>query len=122
MVSAANTIGNLVYGSKGYLAKTVNRWQTYMGQKREPGPSGDGTANHYQKFIDAIRGGDPTTFNKSIEEGFYSCALIHLGNISYRLGRSLDFDPEAQRFKGDDEANAMLTRDYRKPFVVPESV
>jgi len=122
MTSAANTIGNLVYGSKGYMAKTVNNWQTYIGQERRPGPKGYGLGNHYANYIDAIRSADPKSFNKSIEEGFYTCALVHLGNISYRLGRSLEFDPVTMKFKNDDEANAMLTRKYRKPFVVPEKV
>jgi hypothetical protein len=53
---------------------------------------------------------------------FYSCALIHLANISYRLGRSLDFDPKSMKFVNDNEANAMLTKEYREPFVVPEKV
>ena len=122
MISASNTVGNLFYGSKGYMAKSVSKWETYMGQKREPGATGSGLGNHYQNYIDAIRQADPTEFNKSIEEGFYSCALVHLANISYRLGRSLDFDPVEQRFINDDEANGMLRRDYRKPFVVPEKV
>ena len=122
MISASNTVGNLFYGSKGYMAKDVPLWQTYMGQEREPGPSGDGLGNHYQNFVTAIRSADPQTFNKSIEEGFYSCALVHLANISYRLGRSLDFDPDKQCFINDDKANAMLTRQYRKPFVVPDKV
>jgi hypothetical protein len=122
MISSANTIGNLVYGSKGYMAKTVNEWQTYMGPKRQPGPKGGGLGNHYANYIDAIRNADPKTFNKGIEEGFYTCALVHLGNISYRLSRSLEFDPVTMKFRHDDEANAMLTRKYRKPFVVPEKV
>lgn len=122
MTSSANTIGNLVYGSKGYMAKTVNDWQTYMGPNRRPGAKGGGLGNHYAGYIDAIRSADPSSFNKSIEEGFYTCALVHLGNISYRLGRSLEFDPVTMKFKNDDEANAMLTRNYRKPFVVPEKV
>jgi predicted dehydrogenase len=122
MISASNTVGNLFYGSKGYMAKDVPLWQTYMGKQREPGPTGKGLGNHYQNFVNAIRSADPKTFNKSIEEGFYSCALVHLANISYRLGRSLNFDPMKQCFIGDDEANGMLTRQYRKPFVVPEKV
>jgi hypothetical protein len=56
----------------------------------------------------------------SAEDGFYSCALIHLANISYRLGRTLDFDPVAMRVIGDDEANGMLTKEYRAPFVLPK--
>ena len=60
--------------------------------------------------------------NAPIEEGFHSCALIHLANISYRLGRTLDFDPVAMKFIGDKEANAMLTKEYRKGFEVPDKV
>jgi len=120
--SARNTIGNLFFGSKGYMVKDVSRWATFMGEKREPGPTGSGIGNHYQVFVDAIRSGDPTTFNQSIEEGFLTCALVHLGNIAYRLGRALEFDPDTMTFPHDAEANAMLTREYRPPFVVPDRV
>lgn len=120
--SAGNTVGNLFFGSKGYMAKNVSEWRTFLGEKREPGPTGDGTGNHYEVFVNAIRDPKPEEFNLSIQEGFYSCALIHLGNISYRLGRSLEFDPVSMTFPHDAEANAMLTREYRAPFVVPEKV
>ncbi len=122
MTSDANVVGNLFYGSKGYLAKNVTQWRTFMGDKLEPGPSGGGLANHYQNFIDAIRSGDPSRSHGDIREGFYTCALVHLANISYRLGRSLDFDPVQMRCKNDAEANAMLTRNYRAPYIVPEKV
>lgn len=120
--SAGNTVGNLFFGSKGYMAKSVESWRTYLGEKREPGPSGKGEGNHYAAFVNAIREPKPEVFNQSIEEGFYSCALVHLGNIAYRLGRTLEFDPATMRFPRDAEANAMLTRDYRAPFVIPENV
>ncbi|MCX6620336.1 MAG: gfo/Idh/MocA family oxidoreductase, partial [Acidobacteria bacterium] len=55
-----------------------------------------------------------------IEEGAISTVLIHLANISYRLGRTLNFDADAYQCKGDPEANRMFRREYRKPFVVPE--
>jgi hypothetical protein len=122
MTSAENTIGNLFYGSKGYLAKDVKNWQAFMGQSREPGQSGESLDNHYANFIKAIRKNDPKNYNKNVEEGFYTCALVHLANISYRLGRSLDFDPKTMKFTNDAEANGMLTRKYRKPFVVPDVV
>jgi hypothetical protein len=48
--------------------------------------------------------------------------LCHLANISYRLGRSLDFDPETELFLSDQEADLMLSRDYREPYVVPDKV
>jgi hypothetical protein len=47
---------------------------------------------------------------------------VHLANISYKLGRTLHFDPETYSCKGDAEANRMFTREYRKGFVVPEKV
>jgi hypothetical protein len=48
--------------------------------------------------------------------------LCHLANISYRLGRSLKFVGAQEKFARDAEADAMLTRNYRKPYVVPEVV
>ena len=49
-------------------------------------------------------------------------ALCHMANISYRTGRKLHFDPQAERFVNDAEANSLITREYREPFVVPEKV
>lgn len=122
MVSASNEIGNLFYGSNGFMSKTVDSWQVFEGKERNPGASGSGLGNHYQNYINAIRANDQSLAKADIEEGFYSCALIHLGNISYRLGRSLDFDPKNMKFKNDEEANSLLKREYREPFVVPEKV
>ncbi len=120
--SPGNVIGNIFYGSKGYMLKEVKRWRTFMGKNREPGESGGGLGNHYKNFIDAIRADDPGLLSSPIEEGFYSCALMHLGNISYKLGRSFDFDPVAMKVVNDPEAQEMLTKEYRKPFVLPEKV
>ena len=49
----------------------------------------------------------------------YPASIASSGNIAYRLGRSLEFDPKTERFK-DDEANQYLTREYRKGFEVPQ--
>jgi len=123
MKDAGNTIGNFFYGSKGYMAKNVDKWQTYMGKEHELGPSGSGLANHYQNFIDAIRANDPSVLNGKIEDGVYSSTLMHLGNIAYQLGRSLEFDPVNIKFKNDKEADAMISREeYRYPFVIPDKV
>lgn len=119
----SNCIGNLFYGSEGYMTVDLGgNWQTYLGKKREPGPSGSGGGNMFQNFVDAIRTGDRSLLKGDIVEGHYSCSLIHLANNSYRLGRTLEFDPASERHPGDDEANALLKRDYRKPFVIPEVV
>lgn len=122
MVSSDNEVGNLFFGSKGYMTKNLNQWQAFMGDKKEPGENGKGFGNHYANFIDAIRYNDQKLAKGDIREGFYSCALIHLGNIAYRVGRTLDFDPVAMKFINDPEADALLTREYRSPFIVPDVV
>ena len=60
------------------------------------------------------------SLHAEIEEGAASTVLVHLANISYRLGRTLHFDPETMSCKGDAEANRMFTRNYRTGFVVPK--
>ena len=48
--------------------------------------------------------------------------LMHLANASYRLGRTLNFDPATQQVIGDPEAEALLRdadRGYRAPYIVP---
>ncbi len=117
-----NNIGNLFYGSEGYMVMHRGGWKTFMGRKREPGPSEQGKTSqleHSKNFIQAIRANDPARLTVPILDGHHSCALIHLGNIAYRVGRSLHFSPNEERVLGDQEANAMLTKTYRAPFVVP---
>jgi hypothetical protein len=62
--------------------------------------------------------------NGPVQTGALSSSLAHLGNISYRLGKQLDFDPVAERFIGSDidDANNMLTREYRAPYLLPEVI
>jgi hypothetical protein len=73
-----------------------------------------------QNFVAAIRKRDHTLLNAEAAIGVRAAAFCHLANISYRLNRSLRLAPATGRFLGDEEANAMLTRDYRAPYVVPE--
>jgi hypothetical protein len=49
-------------------------------------------------------------------------ASIKMESDTYRLGRTLQYDGAAEKVTGDDEANKLLTRAYRQPFVVPEAV
>jgi predicted dehydrogenase len=118
-----NTVGVIFYGSEGYLVvDSYESWHTVLGRNREPGPSAAVGGDHYQNFIDAVRARDRSRLHCDIEEGHKSTVLGHLANISYRVGQSLQFDPETERFIGNDEANALLTREYRAPFVVPATV
>jgi predicted dehydrogenase len=71
--------------------------------------------NHAGNFIDCVRTRKPTIC--PAEVGHRSVTVCHLGNISLRLGgRKLEWDPEKERFKNDEEANAMLNRPMRKPW------
>ena len=57
-----------------------------------------------------------------IVEGHLSSTLPHLANISYRVGRALMFDGKTETIVGDAEASKLLTREYRKPYMIPEKV
>jgi predicted dehydrogenase len=116
-------IGNLFYGEKGYMVVDgYTKASTFMGQKGEPGPNWSGGGDHYDNFFQAMRSRKVTDLNCPIDEGVISCNLMHLGNIAYRLGRTLTFDQKTMTVVDDKEANRLFTRQYRKPFVVPDKV
>jgi predicted dehydrogenase len=116
------TVGNIWYGSKGYMATSREGWKTFMGPEQAPGPKSEAGAGvgGFVNFIDVVRSRKREDQLAEIEEGAISTMLIHLANISYRTGRTLHFDPVTYSCKGDAEATAMFTRNqYRSSFVVP---
>jgi predicted dehydrogenase len=82
--------------------------------------SSDIEGAHLRNFLACVR--DRKRPNADIEEGHKSTRLCHLGNIAYRVGRVLHFDAATETIHGDSEANRLLGRTYREPFVVPEKV
>jgi len=121
-----NTIGNIFYGPKGYLAMDgYEGYKTWLGKEQDAGPSGQGSGDHFANFIDCVRSRKKENLHAPIEEGHISTALVHLANVSYRLGRTLYFDPDREEVVGDEEANRLLRDDdrgYRPPYVVPAQV
>jgi hypothetical protein len=121
-----NTIGNIFYGSKGYLAMNgYDSYKTWLGEDQEPGPHAEAGGNNWANFIECVRSRKKEDLNAPVEEGHISCTLLHLGNVAYRLGRTLKFDPATESVIGDEEANLLLRdgdRGYREPYVVPEKV
>ena len=116
-----NTIGNQFYGSKGYLViDNYNKYNSFMGKEQTPGPTATKRDEHWANFIGAVRSRKREDLTAEIEEGALSCNLMHLANISYRLGRTLNWDAKTMTVVNDPEANKMLTREYRAPFVVPK--
>ena len=65
-----------------------------------------------QTILDAIKTGQEP--NADVVTGHLSATLCHLGNICARLGRTLTFDPQAERFVDDEEANELVGREYRE--------
>ena len=129
-------IGNIFYGTDGYLELNDEVWKAFRKREKEPfagskdvmAPAKEATltgadnGEHFSNFIDAIRSGKDETLNCQILQGHMSCTLPHMANISHRLGRGLKFNGQTEKFINDPEADKMLTRDYRKPFVVPEKI
>jgi predicted dehydrogenase len=133
------SIGNIFYGTEGYLevkGESGRPWKAF--RKRETVPfagskeddakenqdtlSGSGGEGHFSNFVNSIRSGKNEDLNCDIAEGHFSCVLPHLANISYRLGRGLNFKGDTETFINDPEADALLTQHYRKPYEVPDRV
>jgi len=155
-------IGLVIHCEGGYVAnnkafdndgKTIKEFQ----------PTNEDLAANFIKIVRSRKASD---LQGDVLQGHLSAALMHMANISYRLGKArpageikeriqghkelvnaherfmehlaangialdktpavlgawLTMDPEKERFTGDlsDEANTLVSRDYRKPFVVPE--
>ena len=131
------TVGNIFYGDKGILVVDgYSKYKTYLGKDRTPGKSGDdgakeasgmdrgsgGTDGHFTNFIEAVRKHDSGILTAPIETGHLSSGLAHLGNIAYRMEKVLTFNPQAEKFVNDPEADKMLTRNYRQGFEVPNKI
>lgn len=74
--------------------------------------------SHMVDFVERIE--DRGRPRSDIEEGAISTICCVLGNISAQLGRALEWDEETGKVKNDDEANALLARPYRAPWVHPQ--
>ncbi|MCO5239412.1 MAG: Gfo/Idh/MocA family oxidoreductase [Chitinophagaceae bacterium] len=131
-------IGNIFYGTEGYMEIEGSTWKAYRQREKEPfaGSKGKsdkipdprtppGGTEHYANFIDAIRANNNDLLHCDINEGFFSSALPLLANISYRLDRGLKFmggNMDREKFANDPEADELLTRVYRPPYIVPNEV
>jgi predicted dehydrogenase len=130
MAGGHNTVGNIFYGSKGYLAtgdEDADTYAVWLGRDQEEQQAVHGGAEvaHFKNFIDCVISRNKADLNAPIEEGHISTSFMHLANASYRLGRTINFNPSTQQVINDEEAERLLRdgdRGYRAPFVVPEEV
>jgi predicted dehydrogenase len=137
-------VGNLIFGAKGWMSvanEDSGKNQVHFGDVKirpdgysdyneEIGPAfvndstdrRDGNHRHFDNFIECVRSGQWQNLTADILEGHLSTSLCHLGNIACRLKRTLQFNPYAEKFVNDEEADSYLTKMYRAPYVLPEKV
>jgi len=117
--------GVYIFGSRGWMKVGEDKAEVFFGRKNEPGPTltaddaPEDEAAHFENFIASVRSRKLENLAAPIEGGHLSTTLCHLGNIAYRVGRSLKFDGTSEQFVGDEEANKLLDRTYRAPYTLP---
>ena len=127
MERPGNIVGNLFYGSEGYMWIDGSTLKIYKGEKREvtldeKGERGTaGNSPHMGNFLKAVRSRNHEELNAEIAIGALSADLCHMSNIAYRVGKTLKYDAKAQKFD-DGDANKLMTREYRAPYIVPDKV
>jgi predicted dehydrogenase len=125
-------IGNIFYGTEGYMEYGGRAgWKAFRKREKEPfAGAGIGErkstesrgVNAFSNFIEVIRSGKDEDLINPVLGGHYSTVLPHLANISFLVGRKLKFDGAKEKFVNDPEADKLLTKVYRKPFIVPDKV
>lgn len=68
--------------------------------------------NHMGDWLGAIKQRSQPICD--VETGHRSASVCHLANIAYKLDRTLEWNPEKEKFKGDSEANKLRSRKERK--------
>ncbi len=101
------------YGDNGSLAQVGNGYKVFDPKGKQvgegTGPGGDKA--HVENFLKSIR--EDAKPNSEIEIAQRSSLLCHLGNIAYRSGHEIHFDPKSRKIIGNDEAQKLWSREYR---------
>lgn len=119
--------GNEFIGTKGRMFVSKRGKFELRGERNAPIDrklSADVRAEvafNQRNWVDCIKSGNMP--NASLSIAHRTATAAHLGNIAIRLGRSLRFDPQLETFIDDDDANAMIGREYRAGghWAVPQS-
>jgi hypothetical protein len=72
--------------------------------------------NHMRNFLDCVKSRQETVANPTVMHR--SMTTVHAANICMWLGRDLKFDPTKDEFVNDDEANRLVSRAMREPYVI----
>jgi GFO/IDH/MocA oxidoreductase family protein len=77
------------------------------------------STDHHGNWLEAIR--ERKQPIAPVEEAHRSCSACLLHHAAMKLPRKLYWDPAKERFQNDDEANALLSRPQRKPYVIQDA-
>jgi predicted dehydrogenase len=117
--------GAAFYGTRGMLlVGHVQGWRLYAEQNKlvAEATGEPNLTDHYDNFFACIRG-DANQPAADALTGHRAATICHLANISARVGRTLNFNPENETIAGDEPANALLRRRYREGhWAVPKGV
>jgi hypothetical protein len=107
--------GVLFVGDKGMLLSDYGKHlllpeKQFEGFQR-PAQSIPNSIGHHAEWVNACKTGEPTSCN--FEYSGWLTEANHLGNVAYRVGKRLEWDPVAMRCKNAPEADAFLRRKYR---------
>ena len=118
--------GVLIYGTEGTALLDGNSFTIFDQKKKkvkEVKEAAKGEATnivsatgieldrlHFDNFLSAIRDGQP--LNSPIPDANKSVTMLHLGNIAWRVGRSLQIEPASGHIKGDEAAMKLWRREY----------
>ena len=114
---------HVFYGTEGWLeGTTAHKGKEKVKVRPEDYGVQPGEGN-MENFISAVRNDDPSMLNAPIEVGAVSAILCNLGNIGTRLGNAtLTYDGKSEKITQCStdlrKANAMLTKEYRKPYTL----
>ena len=116
--------GGIIVGERGWVTTMSaggpavggpdSLFQEMRIDTKDVGRGPAGANNHYANWLECIRNrGKPSSHE---EIGHRSASLGHLVALSFRLGRSLKWDPVKESFLGDEEANRLRSRALREPW------
>ncbi len=106
--------GEAIHKDVTYEYEQYPEDKTEKGLERHVAPA---LRAHWKNFLAARQTrGLPVS---NIQEGYISSASCILANVAMQLGRTLTWDPEKGRVVGDEEANRLLARPYRRPWTHP---
>ena len=115
--------GHLFIGDKGMLLSDYRRWVLLPEEKfkdfKEPEPFLPRVESHYAEFLAACRTGSPTGAN--FDYSGWLTEMNHLGNVAFRAGKKLQWDPRNMRATNAPEADKFIRRQYREGWVWPGS-